>query len=177
MSEQIVSTLKVALSGITEKIEIRKNFPTVTVRVENLVEAAKRLRELGYDKLLMVSGIDEPKENRIRLVYHVEKSSEPGNIVALETLLPRDNPRAPSLTRVWPAALLQEREEYEMLGIIFENHPDLRRILLRHDWPQGVYPLRKDYRVPDEPFMAKKPSKPLWELKPELKPKEEGREK
>ncbi len=165
--------LKLALAGLFTEIKQQKNFTTIVVPPENLKEAAKRLRELGYNRLILVTGIDEFKEKKIRLVYHLERYERPGEVVALETQLPRDNPVASSLVDIWKAAILQEREEYEMVGIKFEGHPDLRKILLPPDWPDNLYPLRKDYRVIDEPFMSRQPSKPIWELKPELKPKEE----
>ncbi len=161
-----------ALAGLPVEVKKQKNFTTITTSPEHLKEAAKRLKELGYNRLILVTGIDEIKNKRIRLVYHLERYEKPGDVIALETLLPRDNPVAPSLSDLWGAALLQEREEYEMVGIRFEGHPDLRKILLPPDWPDNLYPLRKDYRVVEEPFMSRQPSKPIWELKPELKPKE-----
>ncbi len=67
--------------------------------------------------------------------------------LALRTRLPRAEPRVPSLVSVWPAAGWHEREQYDLLGVIFEEHPDLRRILMPDDW-EG-HPLRKDYVKPD----------------------------
>ena len=165
--------IQVALAGVAEKLEPRKNYFAVVVPPNKLIDAAKRLRELGYDRLVLVSAVDLPKQKKIKVVYHLEKFDEPGKVVALETLVDRDNPVAPSLTQVWEAALLQEREEHEMLGVVFEGHPDPRPILLPPDWPSGVYPLRKDFKVVEEPFMSPKPAKPVWELKPELKPKQQ----
>jgi NADH-quinone oxidoreductase subunit C len=63
--------------------------------------------------------------------------------LSLKIYLPGDEPVAPSVTSVYPAANWQEREYYDLLGITFTNHPDLRRILMPEDW-QG-HPLRKDY--------------------------------
>ena len=174
---EVLGELKLALSGLYTEIKQQKNFVTIVVPIDKLYEAAEKLKELGYNRLILVTGVDEPKEKRIRLIYHLERYERPGEVVALETRLSRDNPVAPSLAKLWGAAILQEREEHEMLGIVFEGHPDLRRILLPPDWPENLYPLRKDYRVIEEPFMSRKPSKPLWELKPELKPREEQKTK
>ena len=160
-----IEQLRRVLADLAEKVEARTNFVAVVVKPERLLDAARRLKELGFDRLLAVTAIDEPERRRIRMVYHVESFEQPGRVVALETAVSRDEPRVPSLTSVWEAALLQEREEREMLGVSFEGHPDPRRLLLPPDWPDGVYPLRKDYRVPDEPIMAPKPSRPLSELK------------
>ena len=171
MSAQLAEEIKKILAGVAEAVEARKGFVAARVPADKLVEAARRLREAGFDRLVLVSGVDYPKEGKIKVVYHVESFERPGVVVAIETLVDRNSPRVPSLVDVWRAALLQEREEHEMLGVVFEGHPDLRRLLLPPDWPQNVYPLRKDFRVVEEPFMSPKPSKPVWELKPELKPK------
>ncbi len=166
------------MAGVAEAIEQRKGFIAVRVKPESLVEAAKVLREkAGFDRLVLVSAVDLPKEGKIKVIYHVESFDKPGIVVGLEVLVDRANPRVKSLVDIWRAVLLQEREEYEMLGVVFEGHPDLRRLLLPPDWPSNVYPLRKDFRVVEEPFMSTKPSKPVWELKPELKPREEGKGK
>lgn len=156
---------KVALAGLAEAVEEREGFTAFRVPAPRLREAAARLREAGYTYLLSISGVDEPKEKRIRVVYHFARPEDPGDVVALEVLLPRDEPRVPSLGDLYPAAVFQEREEHEMLGIVFEGLRDTRHLLLPEDWPHGVYPLRKDYRVVDEPFLSRKPSKPLEALK------------
>jgi NADH-quinone oxidoreductase subunit C len=163
-----VGQIRLALAGIAERVEERRNFVAVVVPSSKLVEAAQRLKQLGYDRLILVTAIDVPDRNAIRVVYHLESFAKPGSVVALETLVDRSKPKVPSLVRLWPAALLQEREQYEMLGVMFEGHPDLRRLLLPPDWPEGVHPLRKDFHVAEEPLTSTKPAKPLQELKPEL---------
>lgn len=77
------------------------------------------------------------------LVYRLHSRSMSAALF-LKCNVERDNPLARSLVDLWPAALWQEREVYDMFGIVFEGHPDLRRILLPEEW-EG-YPLRKDYR-------------------------------
>jgi len=168
------TSLNEALQGIASSSAKRENFLVYTVPAERVREAAQKIRELGYDYLLSISAVDLPKEKRIKLVYHFTKSSDPTDVVAIETYLPRDKPHVDTISDLYPAALLQEREEYEMLGVYFRGHPDLRHLLLPPEWPPGVYPLRKDFKVYEEPIHTTKPSKPVWIIKPELKPKQEA---
>jgi NADH-quinone oxidoreductase subunit C len=67
--------------------------------------------------------------------------------VVLKTLVPKEDPHLPTVEHIWKTAQWHEREAYDLYGIIFENHSDLRRILLPDDW-EG-YPLRKDYQEPE----------------------------
>lgn len=116
----------------------------VTVEPTRLVEVATFLRddpELRFDYLALLTGVDRLDEG-FELVNHLT-SLEKGLRLILRTRVPRDEPKCPSLTGVWPGANWHERETYDLLGVRFEGHPDLRRILLREDW-EG-HPLRKDY--------------------------------
>lgn len=96
-----------------------------------------------FDQLSCVTGIDNgPDASTMEVVYHLY--SIPFNIsLGLRVMLPRDKPEVHSLCHVWKSANWLERETFDMLGINFINHPDLRRILMPADW-EG-YPLRKDY--------------------------------
>ena len=88
------------------------------------------------------SGVDAPGE--IEILYHWALDPT-GVVVSLRTLLPRDEPEIESITGLCAAAEWVEREMWELLGIRFRNHPDLRHLLLDDDWPEGRYPLRRDY--------------------------------
>jgi len=99
--------------------------------------------DLGFDTLECLTGIDRPKEQQILLVYHVCSRAKKHRLV-LKTALDRADPVAPSVTDVWSAANWLERECFDLLGVLFVGHPDLRRLLLPEDW-EG-YPLRKDYQ-------------------------------
>ncbi len=151
--------LEEALEGLEARMVDREGYRAAVVPAGRLREAAERLRAAGYDMLLSISGVDEPKRKVIRVVYHFTSSRSPSSLVALEVEVPREEPRLPSISDVYPAAELQEREQREMLGVEFEGLRDRRHLLLPEDWPEGVYPLRKDFRVPDEPFMSTKPSR------------------
>ena len=99
-----------------------------------LEAAARRLRDnLAYALLSMVTAVDYP--DRIEVVYLAFALEHPHG-VELRTVLPREDlPDCPSLTSVWPGAEFQEREVYDLMGINFVGHPDLRRILTEDDFP------------------------------------------
>jgi len=121
---------------------------TILVAANRLVDVANELHtnpETYFDQLSCVTGIDTV--NTMEVIYHLY--SIPFNLsLALKVVLPRDNPQVPTLSSVWKSANWLERETYDMYGIIFEQHPDLRRILMPADW-EG-YPLRKDYKEQEQ---------------------------
>lgn len=97
-----------------------------------------------FDMLSCVTGIDNgPQANTMEVAYNLY-SIPFGTSVMLKVLLPRENPQIDSLVSIWRSANWMEREVFDMYGIHFNNHPDLRRILMPADW-EG-YPLRKDYK-------------------------------
>ena len=112
----------------------------LVVDCDRLFSAASNLKDLGFDRLGMVTAVDRP--THLELVYRLHSRSMSAAIF-LKCTVDRESPVAHSLVDLWPAALWQEREVYDMFGIVFEAHPDLRRILLPEEW-EG-YPLRKDY--------------------------------
>lgn len=137
----------------------RKGYTGYIVKPTALVEFATYLRdELSYDFLSSVTGVDYLPENIMEVVYHAYKSTGGPGLV-FKTQAPRDNAVVPSLVPVYPGAELQEREAYDLLGIRFEGHPDLRRILMWEGF--AGYPLRKDWH---EPFFEEegKPYKSRW---------------
>ncbi len=91
----------------------------------------------------IATGIDTP--TAIEVLYHWALDSL-GCVVTVRTRLNRENPVIESIAPLCPAAEWIEREMWELLGIRFRNHPDLRHLLLGDDWPEGKYPLRRDYR-------------------------------
>lgn len=117
----------------------------VEVHREHLIEVAKFLRdtpELRYTFLENLCGVDYlGREPRFEVVYHL-LSFENRHRVCLKVGAPEDDPKVPSLTVLWPTANWQERETYDMFGIIFNGHPSLERILMPADW-EG-HPQRKD---------------------------------
>jgi NADH-quinone oxidoreductase subunit C len=121
---------------------------TLYVSGGELVEVARVLRDhpaLRFALLADVTAVDvHPREPRFELVYHLV-SIEHRQRLRLKVRLPGDAARVATLTSVWPAANWLEREVWDLFGIVFEGHPDPRRLLMPEDW-EG-FPLRKDYPV------------------------------
>lgn len=127
-------------------MEERPNFFGLIVEANAILEVTKYLRdEKGYDYLSSVTAVDDFPEDRMEVVYHLFKSIG-GPQVELKVFLQREEPVVPSLTGLYPGAELQEREVWDLYGIRFANHPDLRRILMWEGF-EG-YPLRKDWKEP-----------------------------
>jgi len=107
----------------------------------------KREADLAFDCLSNQSGVDYPTRSEIEVVYHLF-SYPLRHACVLKVAVPRDTPAMPTVFEVWRTAIWQEREIFDLLGIVFEGHPDLRRILLPEDWVG--HPLRKDFVEPEE---------------------------
>jgi len=101
--------------------------------------------ERSFVRLSTVTGVDwYPSEPRFEVVYHLQ-AVERNERLRLKCRLPGKDPEIDSVTEVWRSAGWYERETFDLFGVRFRNHPDLRRIMLPEDW-EG-YPLRKDYSV------------------------------
>jgi len=112
------------------------------------------LREKGFRFLSSVHGLDYyPEEPRLGVQYEL-LSMEDLDRITVELRVPTDAARVESVTPDWPTADFQEREIYDMFGVIFEGHPDLRRILMPEDY-EG-YPQRRDFPVGGEPVLFTK---------------------
>ena len=140
--------------------DTRPNYTGFIVEKDKLIEVATAIRdEFGYDLLTAVTGVDYLPENKMEVVYHAYKTTGgPGLVFKVQA--PRVDPiEVPSLIEVYPGADLQEREAWDLLGIKFTGHPDLRRILMWEGY-EG-HPLRKDWKEPfyEEDF---KPFKSRW---------------
>ena len=141
------------------EVDNRKGYSGYIVNPKKLVEVAKALRdEMGYDYLSSVTGVDYMPDDKLEVVYHAYKTIG-GPAVVFKVQVARDNPIVPSLISLYPGADLQEREAWDLLGIRFEGHPDLRRILMWEGF--SGHPLRKDW---EEPYYEEdnKPFKSRW---------------
>jgi NADH/F420H2 dehydrogenase subunit C len=115
---------------------------TLLVKPENLLDVCRHLRdEAGLDYLSMLTSVDRPEF--FEVVYYLYSFRHAGGPLVLKVRLPKDDPQAPSVTSLWRGADWQEREVYDMMGIVFTGRPDLKRILM-WDGFQG-YPLRKEF--------------------------------
>ncbi len=120
------------------------------VDAAHLVEVcrfAKHEPALRFDCLSCLSGVDYPKREVIEVVYHLY-SYRLRHWCVLKVETPRDAARVPSVGGVWASAEWPEREVFDLLGVDFAGHPDLRRLLMPEDWPG--HPLRKDFVEPEE---------------------------
>lgn len=121
--------------------------PFVKVKPEAIREVCGFLKtetDLAFDYCMCISGVDTGKT--LLSVYHLY-SMALLHRCSLKAEVSRENPHLPSVASVWRAADWHEREAFDLFGIVYDGHPDLRRILLPDDW-EG-HPLRKDYPMPD----------------------------
>ncbi len=122
----------------------REGYHGLLVGSENLLALMETLRdEYGYDFLSSVTGVDYLSEEKMEVVYHLFKSTG-GAILEIKVQIPRSDPVIPSLMDLFPGADFQEREAWDLLGIRFEGHPDLKRILMWEGF--AGHPLRKDWQ-------------------------------
>ncbi len=117
---------------------------------EVLIPFATALYAYGYNYLQCQAGYDAGPGKDLVSMYHLIKVKDnvtQAEEVRVKVFLPREDPRVPSLYWIWKTADWQERETYDMYGIIYEGHPNLKRLLMPEDWVG--WPLRKDYISPD----------------------------
>jgi NADH-quinone oxidoreductase subunit C len=118
---------------------------TLTIPREQIIPACRAVQQAGYNFLEDVAGIDWlPRTPRFQVSYHILSHSFKERI-RLSVLLDDESPAVDTITTVWPSANYYEREIFDLFGIRFDGHPNLRRILMPDDW--NGYPLRKDYPV------------------------------
>lgn len=127
-----------------EFTEEGSQFLNITVQPEQLHQLMSQLRshpETNFDYLFCLSGIDWGKE--LGVVYHLESTTHRHIIVIKVKTTDRENPNLDTVSNIWLTADFHEREVFDFFGIIFNNHPNLKRLFLTDDW--DGFPLRKDY--------------------------------
>jgi NADH-quinone oxidoreductase subunit C len=153
----LVDLIRTAAPGATLEALPALDMPTIAVDRDSLLEVCRALRDdpaLQFAFLADVLGVDLlPAEPRYEVVYHLAclgeayaiGSAAPARRLRIKVRLAADDARLPSVVSIYPTAGWPEREVFDLFGIGFEGHPDLRRILMPDDW-EG-HPLRKDYPV------------------------------
>ena len=122
----------------------------ITVAASSIDRVCNVLREdprFLFDSLMCLSGAEDLAKDHFCVVYSLF-SFKHGHKLTLKVRLPKEEPKVKSVQGIWSAANWFEREAFDLFGIHFENHPDLRRLLLPSDWVG--HPLRKDYEFPKE---------------------------
>jgi len=140
--------------------DARPGFSGFIVKKEALLEVATALRdEFNFDLLSTVTGVDYIADNKMEVVYHAFRTTGGPGLVFRVQVDRVDPIEVPSMVGIWPGAEYQEREAWDLLGIRFTDHPDLRRILMWEGF-EG-FPLRRDYK---EGFFEEevKPFKSRW---------------
>ena len=120
-----------------------------SARIADVAQFCRDTEGLEFNFLSDLVAVDYyPVEPRFAVCYHLY-SIFFNRRVRLKAYMAGDDPHTPSVTHIWPSANWQEREAFDLMGIVFENHPDLRRVLMPRDWVG--HPLRKDYPLGYEP--------------------------
>ncbi len=139
-------------NGFDHEIMEPDHLGVEVLKVESdfLLPFSTALYAYGFNYLQCQAGYDAGPGDELVSVYHLVKLEDDvvgPEEVRIKVFLPRDNPRVPSVYWIWNSADWQERETYDMYGIEFEGHPNLKRLLMPEDWIG--WPLRKDYISPD----------------------------
>ncbi|MEA5582664.1 NAD(P)H-quinone oxidoreductase subunit J [Nodularia harveyana UHCC-0300] len=128
----------------------KKGVEIIKVAADFLLPISTALYAYGFNCLQFQSGVDLGPGEDLVSVYHLIKISDNADQpeeIRVKVFLPRENPSVPSVYWIWKTADWQERETYDMFGIVYEGHPNLKRLLMPEDWVG--WPLRKDYISPD----------------------------
>jgi len=150
---ELKQTVEQLLPGVSLTLE----GDLLLVAAHELAAVCRCLKEherFHLDYLANLTAVDYPPTpasggaGRIEVIYHLYSMAEKHGPVALKVRVPRSHPAVPSVTPIWRGAEFQEREVYDLFGVIFEGHPDLRRILMWEGF--DGHPLRKDYVVEDQ---------------------------
>jgi NADH (or F420H2) dehydrogenase, subunit C len=148
--QEILKTLQDKLGAdVVQPTTDLAGDPFATLPAEKLPEVLNFVKDdprLQMDCLSNLTGVDAPPDH-LDVVYHLFSYPLRHSFV-LKVRIPKANPKVPTAEKIYPTANWQEREAYDLLGVVFDGHPDLRRIMLPEDWLG--HPLRKDYKEEQE---------------------------
>jgi NADH/F420H2 dehydrogenase subunit C len=152
--EQLMAAINAKFPGVTADPS-PSNLTSVIVPLADfraLMEFLHSDSAMSFDYPMCQTGVDWPERKILTSTYHLY-SMQHGHKLVVKCELDREKPSIPTVSDLWAGCDWFERETYDMFGIVFEKHPDLRRIMLTDDWVG--FPLRKDYRdsrIAGKPF-------------------------
>jgi NADH:ubiquinone oxidoreductase subunit C len=145
--------------GVTEARLQRVNAAYARTSREKLLDVVEHLKNDGFVHITTITAVDTIEQYDI--VYHLRNQ---GFALNLKVAVPKDDPKIPTITGVLPGANLYEREVNDIMGVFPEGHPNPARLILDYDWPEGVYPLRKEETIQS---LREKADKAIEEMKDE----------
>lgn len=150
--DEVIEAIKSRFGDAIKASEVKGVEARMDIHREKNYEILMAFKEMGLDYLNCLSAVDRIASGELEVVYNLSSLSLPTKAL-VRVRVPREDPIIRSVASLWGTADWHEREAFDMMGIRFDGHPDLRRILLSEDWVG--YPLRKDYQderlVPYEP--------------------------
>jgi len=163
--EEIFTLLKEKFGNSVTELKTDKPVDSYIIvdplEIDKVCLFLRNENELQFDSLMNLSGVDDANGEKVKdenglesikggtlSVYYNIESTSLKHKLTIRVSTNREKPEVVTVTEVWKCADWHEREAYDMYGIVFLNHPDLRRILMPYDWEYG-YPLRKDYKNPE----------------------------
>lgn len=150
--DEVTEAIKAQFGDAVKASEIKGGEARMDIHREKGYEILFALKGMGFDYLNCLSAVDRIASGELEVVYNISSLLQPTKVL-VRVRAPREDPVIRSVVPLWGTADWHEREAFDMMGIRFDGHPDLRRILTSEDWVG--YPLRKDYQderlVPYEP--------------------------
>jgi Ni,Fe-hydrogenase III component G len=140
---EMLDALKAGLRDLAEeprRLAVRRLATRTTP--EKVRDSVTMVKSLGCRRLSAISAVD--MGDTIDVIYHA--CAPKGVLVSVRAAVPKKEPRIPTVVDIMPAAALYEREIHDLFGVVFVGNPDLRRLMLHEGWPEGQYPLRKDWK-------------------------------
>lgn len=150
--EEVIETIKSQFGEAVKASEVKGVEVRMDLGREKSYEILTRLKDIGFEFLNCISSVDRVASGELEVVYNLSSLNHTTK-AHVRVRVPREDPVVRSVVSLWNGANWHEREAYDLMGICFDSHPDLRRILTSDDWVG--HPLRKDYQderlVPYEP--------------------------
>jgi NADH-quinone oxidoreductase subunit C len=146
--KKIYEILSEKFSGKIKQFAENTFPPSLLVEPDAIADVCRFLKmedDMDFKSLMCLSGVDLKDQGKMAVVYHLN-SMKHKHKITVKVELDRNNPHVQTVELVWPGANFYEREAYDLFGIVFDGHSDLRRILMPEDW-EG-HPMRKDYVYP-----------------------------